>query len=406
MDTNPLFTMALGLTPPWCVTETRFDAEAQRLDLRIAYSDSAKFPCPTCKAANCPVYDADEKRWRHMDFFQHQAFITARVPRVQCQTCGVKTIQVPWSRPGSGFTLFMEAIILELARNMPIRAIARLLSVSDKRLWRIVKHYVDAAVAKIECHSLRRVGIDETSARKRHDYISLFYDLDERRMVFATDGRHAGTVGEFSDFLRAHKGDPLKVREASCDMSPAFIGGVAKHLPNASVTFDRFHVMRVITDAVDKIRRSEWKKDKTVKGTRYLLLTSAEHLNATQEARLAEVMQRNAPLAEAYRLKETFRDFYRQPNYASGRGFLKAWVTMVHRSGLEPMAKAAATVQRHWQGILHWMVSRVSNGVMEALASLVQAAKRKARGYRNHETFILMAYLIAGKLDLRSTHTK
>jgi transposase len=406
MDTNPLFTVALGLKPPWQVIETRFDAEQKRLDLTLGYTDSARFPCPSCSAANCPVYDAEDKQWRHLDFFQHQAYITARVPRVQCKVCGVKLVTVPWARPGSGFTLLMEAMILELARNMPVRAIGRLLSVNDRRLWRVIKHYVEDAVERIDCRRVRRVGVDETSARKHHDYISMFFDLDERRLVFATEGRHAGTIGEFADFLDDHGGSPTAVREVSCDMSPAFIKGINEHLPDAAITFDRFHVMRVITDAVDAVRRMEWRRDRTVKGSRYLLLKSPENLNAIQEARLAELMQRNATLAEAYRLKETFRDFYQQRDYASGRGFLKGWITMVHRSGLEPMKRAADTIRRHWQGILHWMVSKVSNGVMEALASLVQAAKRKARGYRNHSTFILMAYLIAGRLDLAKTHTK
>lgn len=406
MDTNPLFTMALGLVEPWRVVETRFDAAEKRLDLRLAYADSARFACPGCGGANCAVYDAEDKQWRHLDFFQHQAYLTARVPRVTCERCGVRQVAVPWARPGSGFTLLLEALVLELARNMPMRAIARLLDVRDKRLWRVVSHYVKKALAKADCRRVRRVGVDETSARKRQDYISLFFDLDQRRLVFATEGREASTVARFSAFLRDHRGSPETVREVSCDMSPAFIRGVTDHLPKAAITFDRFHVMRVLTDAVDAVRRSEWRRDKTVKGSRYLLLTSPEMLTPEQEARLAEVVARNAPLAEAYRLKETFRDLYRQPSYAAGRGFLKAWLTMAYRSRLEPMIKAAATVRRHWQGILHWHVSKVSNGVMEALASLVQAAKRKARGYRNHDTFVLMAYLIAGKLDLVRTHTK
>jgi transposase len=406
MDTNPLFTLALGLSAPWRVVETRFDEEQKRLDLRLAYATGAHFACPGCAAANCPVYDAEEKQWRHLDFFQHQAYLTARVPRVRCDQCGVRQVAVPWARPGSGFTLLMEALVLELARNMPMRAIARLLAVGDKRLWRVVSHYVKQALAKSDCRRVRRVGIDETSARKRHDYISLFFDLDARRLVFATPGRDAATVGRFGDFLRDHRGAETSVREVSCDMSPAFISGVRQHLPRAAITLDRFHVTRVLTDAVDAVRRSEWRSDKAVKGSRYLLLTNPESLTREQETRLAEVMARNVPLAEAYRLKETFRDLYRQPDYAAGRGFLKAWITMAYRSSLAPMIRAANTIRRHWQGILHWHVSKVTNGVMEALASLVQAAKRKARGYRNHETFVLMAYLIAGKLDLESTHTK
>ncbi len=135
-------------------------------------------------------------------------------------------------------------------------------------------------------------------------------------------------------------------------MSPAFISGVRDHLPNAAVTFDRFHVMRVLSDAVDAVRRSEWRSDRTVKGCRYLFLTTPENLSDEQEERLSVAIKRNATFAEAYRLKQTFRDLYQQPTYAAGRGFLKAWITMAHRSGLEPMQKAADTIRAHWQGIL------------------------------------------------------
>jgi transposase len=194
MDTNPLFTMALGLVPPWKVTETRLDPAQQRLDLRIGYTDSAHFPCPSCGAADCRVYDAEEKRWRHMDFFQHHAFITARVPRVTCRSCGVKTVAVPWARPGSGFTLLMEALILELARQMPVRAIARLIGVRDKRLWRMIKHYVEQALAKVDLRRLRRIGVDETSARGWKSWTRTFPSL---RGPHGT--RHATRVNRVAD---------------------------------------------------------------------------------------------------------------------------------------------------------------------------------------------------------------
>jgi transposase len=161
--------------------------------------------------------------------------------------------------------------------------------------------------------------------------------------------------------------------------------------------------MKIITGAVDAVRRSEWRKDKTVKGSRYALLKNPENLTARQEAALVEIVTRNAPLVEAYRLKETFRDLYRQPDWTSARGFLKAWVLAARRSGLEPMMKAAETIKAHWHGVLRWHATKISNRIMDGLTSLIQAAKRKARGYRNHDAFICLAYLIAGKLEL-GTH--
>lgn len=325
------------------------------------------------------------------------------MPRITCAACGVRLVAVPWARPGSNFTLLMEALLLELVRQMPVHGVAKLTGISDSALWRVINHYVDEAVKQIDCSQLVQVGVDETSARKGHDYISCFFDMDARRLVFATEGREHAVVAAFARFLGAHNGDSGAVREVSCDMSPAFIKGVRENLPNADVTFDKFHVTKVLGDALEKVRRSEWRKDKTVKGGRWALLKNPENLTERQREQLNDITTRNAALAEAYRLKETFRDFYRQPDLASATGFLKGWIAVAEQSAIKPMVKAAKTLRNRGKGILRWFISHLTNAVMEGLNSLLQAAKRKARGYRLHKTFITMAYLIAGKLDFGIT---
>ena len=400
MDTNPLFSAALGLSSPWSVVETRFDPATKRLDLRLDFPSGSRFTCADCGTKECAVHDTSEKTWRHLDFFQHQAFLTARVPRTRCERCGTKQVQVPWARPGSGFTLLMEALILELVRNMPVLPLARLIGVDDKTVWRVVEHYAGRAIARIDASAVKKVGVDETSAKKHHDYVTLFFDLEARRLLYVADGKDHGTVGDFAEFLEEHHGHPETVREFSCDLSQAFQKGIRENFPKAGVTFDRFHVAKILGQAVDAVRRSEWRSDKAIKGTRYLVLKNPERLTDKQGGLLREALARNANLAEAYRLKETFRDLYRQADWQAGKGFLKAWVSMALASRLAPMVKAAQTIRTHWKGILRWHRTGLNNGIMEGLNSLIQAAKRKARGYRNHRTFRLMAYLIAGKLDL------
>ena len=337
-----------------------------------------------------------------MDFFQHQAFIVARVPRVACPGCGVRQITVPWARSGSGFTLLMEGLILELARSTPVRNIAQLLRVSDNRVWRVIQHYVDDAVSRIDCSKVTAIGVDETSAKKRHDYISCFFDMDAKRLVFATEGREHQVVATIARFIGEHGGDPSAVTEVTGDISPAFIQGVRDFLPEAAVTFDRFHVAKVLGDAVERVRRTEWRSDKTVKGGRYALLKNPANLTDRQREQLQDITSRNAALAEVYRMKETFRDLYRQPDLAAAKGFLQGWIATAMTSTLKPLVKAAKTINARAKGILRWYTTRMTNAVMEGLNSLLQAAKRKARGYRLHRTFITMAYLIAGKLEIRA----
>jgi transposase len=310
-------------------------------------------------------------------------------------------VEVPWGRKESGFTLLFEAYVMKLVAHMPIAAVARLVGETDHRLWRILKFYIQGGVDRIDCSEVEAVGVDETSAKRNHDYISLFYDMRGRRLLFATDGKDADTFEEFGEFMWEHGGNILNVRELSCDMSPAFIKGARDSMDNAHVTFDRFHISKLLNEAVDKVRKSEAKKDKTIKGSMYLWLRNPENLTPSQAGKLEELKSRYGTLAEAYRLRQSFRDFYEQPDLRSARGFLKAWVTEALNSDISPIVKAANTIRRHWQGIIRWHISRINNGVLEALASLVQAAKRKARGYRNKDTLKLIAYLIAGKLDLR-----
>ena len=180
-----LFQQALGLTPPWRVERSEFDPESKQLDLYLDFPRGSTFVCPECGRSDCKAYDSQEKIWRHLDFFEHPAYLHARLPRIQCPLCGIKTVSVPWARSGSGFTLLFEAFVMVLVREMPVRAVARLVGEHDTRIWRILHHYVDYARSQADYSEVTHVGIDETSRAKRHKYISVFVDLDQPRVMFA-----------------------------------------------------------------------------------------------------------------------------------------------------------------------------------------------------------------------------
>ena len=190
MRDNDLFQLALGITSPWFVASSDFDGEKRRLDIRLDFKPGSRFDCPECNAHGCRVHDTVEKTWRHLDFFQHQAFLTARTPRIACTKCGVRLVTVPWARPGSGFTLLFEGFAMALAMHLPVAVAAkRFLKITDQRMWRIVFHYVEAAVMRMDLGHVHRVCIDETAAKRGHDYITLVVDIDGRRVVFVTQGR-------------------------------------------------------------------------------------------------------------------------------------------------------------------------------------------------------------------------
>lgn len=399
-DTN-LLQLALGLTPPWTVTRSDFDPDAKRLDIQIDFTPGSRFPCPNCGAADCPAYDTERMTWRHLNFFQYQAWLNARVPRLRCDTCGIRKAHVPWARPDSGFTLLFEALLMTMLSAMPVNSVAKMVGEHDTRLWRVLHHYVDQARARSDASDVTRVAIDETAARRGHDYITLFVDIDQARVLFATEGRDADTVAAFAEDLAAHGGDAEAISEVCIDMSPAFIKGTAEHLPNAAITFDKFHAVKIVNDAVDQVRRTEQKGQSLLRGTRYIWLRNPTNLSDRQRATLDSLPTRHLKTARAYQIRLAFQDLYHQPSAEAGAGFLKKWYFWATHSRLEPMIEAARTVKRHWDGILRWFDSKIANGLIEGINSLVQAAKAKARGYRSIRNLKAIVYLLAGKLDLK-----
>lgn len=408
MDQAQLFRAALGLAEPWRVVSVGFDKEAGRLDLSLDFPRGSRFGCPVsgCGEGSCPVHDTEKKSWRHLDFFQHQAYLHARVPRVRCSDHGVHLVDVPWARPGSGFTLLFEALLLQFAAAMPVATTARMVGEHDTRIWRVLEHYVTVLREGLDFSRVSRVGMDETSARKGHDYVSIFMDLDDPRVLFATEDRDSKTVERFAADLAAHEGDPEQVSEACADMSPAFIGGIEEHLPKAEITFDRFHVMKKLSEAIDEVRRVEQREMPELKRSRYVWLKNRSNLTPKQAETLAWLTRPSMRLAtaRAHRWREDFQGFYDQPDAAAAEAYLRRWCHGAKRSRLEPIKDFIAMVEAHWDGIVNWHRSRIANGLLEGTNSLIQAAKARARGYRSKTKMIIIIYLIAGRLPLPSIH--
>ena len=400
MEPTSLFTTALGLQPPWQVTDVRFDQDTGRIDFDVAYAKGSRFACPACEAEGQAVHDNRTRSWRHLNFFQYEAHIHAAVPRVRCSACGKTTqVPVPWARAQSGFTQLMEALVVTLCGAMPVNTVAKLLNVGDDRLWGILHHYVDEA-RTLEDHSdVSRLGVDETASRRGQNYISLFHDLDGKRLLFACEGRSQKAVEAFAEDLIAHQGDPQAIEHVCIDMSAAYIAGVAKHLPNAEVTFDAFHVIKLANEAVEEVRRKEVKTEPSLRGSRWTWLKSPENWNRRQLTDFHWLSRSRLQTANAWRLKESLRDLYASATDSVHAAMLfSAWYSWARRSRLEPFKRLALTLDKHLAGILATFDSRISNGRAEGINSLIQAAKARARGYRTTRSLIAISYLVAGNL--------
>jgi transposase len=288
---------------------------------------------------------------------------------------------------------------MALVQAMPVAVVARMVDEWDTRLWRVIHYYVETARDRVDHSDVTSVAFDETASRRGHNYVSLFVDLVRRRVLFVAEGKDAGTVDAFAKDLSAHGGNPRAVAEVCIDMSPAFIAGTAESLPNAQITFDKFHLVKLINEAVDEVRRAEQKSHTELKKSRYLWLKNPRKLSARQRTQLDSLSTSNLKTGRAYRIRLAFQELYLQPA-KNAEAFLKKWYWWATHSRLPPMIEAARMVKRHWNGILRWFHSKIANGIIEAVNSLVQAAKAKARGYRSSRNLKAIIYLIAGKLDL------
>lgn len=243
MAVDALFTSALALQAPWVVTKVDLDTAKRRIDFEVSCG-AKKLPCPGCAAEGKGIHDRIRRDWRHLDFFQYEAWLHADVPRIDCDTCGkTTTVEVPWARSGSGFTLLFEALALTLCQEMPVSQAGAMLRVDSKRLWRRIEHYVGVARAEDDMSEVNVLGIDETSARRGHDYVTVVHDLEAKRLLFMTQGKDHKTVTGFQADLLAHGGNCDQIKHVCMDMSAAYVKGVTEQFPKAQISFDRFHVI-------------------------------------------------------------------------------------------------------------------------------------------------------------------
>ena len=397
---NQLFESALGISKPWSVRGVDFNVAEKTLTIRIDFAAGTRFAVADVEGAH-PVHDTQTKRLRHLNFFQHECFLEVRVPRVRLPDGRVVLVEPDWVGKLAGFTLLFEALILAMAQQMTFAAVAKLVGESWHRVHAVCSRYVDLALAEADLSAVTAVAIDETSCRRGHNYLTIAADMNERKVVFVTEGKDAKTVATFAEYLAEHQGAPEQVRSVSIDMSPAFIKGVTEHLPNARITFDKFHVVAHASGAVDQMRRTEQRTAPSLKGLRWKLLKDRESLSDEGRADLDALIAQAATkrTARAWLYREHLREILDRKQINVVSAMLKQWCTNVLRSKVEPMKDVARMIRKHFDGIVAWTQTRQTNGFIEALNGLFQAAKRKARGYTRFATMRTVLFLIAGKLD-------
>jgi len=407
MNNRELFGMALGVSDPYFIKEIEFksnDSNTEKeLHIYIDFYRSSKFKSSDGK--NYTAYDTRQRKWRHLDFFQHVCYLHCGVPRVKNAVGKVEQIEVPWARAGSGFSLLFESFVLQLIKfEMPVNKIAKTVRENPDRMWTIFNFYVKFAYKNKDHSKVRKLGIDETSTKKGHQYITTAVDMESREVVHVVEGKGKKSIDSIKTYLESKDCAANQIKEVSLDMSAAFIAGSLESFPEAALTFDKFHVKQLLNKAMDKVRKIERKNNEYLKGHKYTFLKNKENLNEKRRKELEILLKSYPVLGESYRLKILFDDLWDITNIEDAELFLDDWCNQVNNSKIYPFMDFVKTVKRHKYGILSYAVTRLTNGILEGLNSKIQLAKRRARGYSNTDNFINMIYLITGNLNLNYPH--
>lgn len=400
MNSTEIFGLALGLKTPWEITNveiSELNDSVKELNIHIGFKRGAKFNDES--GISCSVHDTQKRTWRHLNLFEHTCKLHCAVPRIRTSDGKVRLVDVPWARSGSGFTLLFEALTMALIESeMPINKIGKLLGENAHRIWTIFNHWIGLAYQADDPSTVTQLGFDETSRRKGHNYVTVAVDMEERRVLHVVKGKDSNTIKEIKTYLETKGVDVQQIMQASIDLSPAFISGIRKHFPEASITFDRFHVVKLLNEAMDTVRQQERREHDALKGHKYTFLKNPENLSAKKQTALSEMIILYPKLGEAYRLKMLFNDLWEMPTKQMAKLFIQQWCREVELSKIKAFMDFAKTVKAHLSGIINYVETHITNAILESINNKIQMAKRRARGYRNTDNFINMIYFLCGKL--------
>lgn len=402
--------LLLGLDEAWRVVDVELGLEAQKVEIHLKSDPRYECSCSECGSA-APVHDhAPERAWRHLDTMQFETILKARIPRTNCSQCGIKTCVVPWAEPHGRFTMMFEAFAIRVLQAAASTEQARrLLGLSWSSVQRIMDRAVERGLASREVETVARVGIDEKSFGRGHDYISVLTDLDQSRVLEVSQGRdEEATNSLWETFSEKQKAN---IEAVAIDMWQAFENSVKANVPQAEVVHDRFHISKHLNEAVDKVRRQEHKAmkadgDKTLTGTKQLWLYNPENMSDEQWDRFESLKEAELKTSRAWAIREQFRWFWEYSYAGSAKKFFARWYAWASRSRLDPVKAVAKTLKRRLPNILSWFRHRISTGPSEGFNSRIQSIKSAARGFRNFLNYRTRILFFCGKLKLlpETTH--
>ena len=356
----------------------------------------------SCCGGQGPGYDTLKERcWKHVPFWGIPVSLVYAPRRVECSTCGVRVEAMPWTQGKSPLSLPLSVVLATWSKLVAWKVVGELFGFHWNTVRKAVKNVVNYGLANRDLDNLIYIGIDEISRKRGHVYHTQVYDLLEKRLLWSGEDRTSETLEAFFDYLGKDRCE--RIEAVCCDMWAPYIDAIKKRLPNALLVFDKFHIVRHLLDAVDKVRKEEAQKLKSedpelLKKSRYIWLKNPWNLTDNQKVRLSDLEKLNLKINRAYLLKEAFRKFWDYSYKAWAKKYLNRWFWWATHSRLKPMRDFAWMVRRHQDDILNYFKVPIDNGAVEGLNNKAKAISHRAYGYRTAETFKLALYHGMGKL--------
>lgn len=378
--------------------------EDGRLVAEVERIEGRPLRCGVCGLRCQQVHSRQPAReWRDLAVRDRVLILQYAPARVRCRNCGARVERIPWAARWQRVTAALALAIARLARELSWKQTAVFFEVDWKTVVAAVRQAVARGLARRRWQPLHVIGIDEVSRSKGQRYLTLVYDLERGRLVWAGENRDAETMVRFFRWLGPRRGRSIQV--VCCDMWAPYLSAVREHLSQADVVFDRFHVVQHLNFAVDQVRRECWRQlrgdEKTAfKRTRWLWLKNPWNLKRPERRRLSALCRKNLPIVRAYYLKEAFQRFWNYLYRGWAEPYLRQWLWWASHSRLEPFQNFAWMIREHLDGILAWTRLRVSNGALEGMNNKVKVVSHRAYGFRKVENYITAIWHGCGDLPL------
>lgn len=399
----------LGLESPWSYIGMRKSEYPKDTDFRERFLrgeivieidvEHRPYPCPNC-GLMCKVHQYETRFYNHLPFMGYASVIKAKVPKLRCEFCqGYPQVPVPWARPRATYTVLTEVMVFQLLCCMSVNKAARFVGLEVWSIWKMIEYRVNQALDRMDLSNVTMIFIDETSFLSGMSFITVVCDQDHR-VIYVCEGKGSSTVDGLSVWLRDHNGNPDGITVVSCDLGDAYPAGVRRNFPNACMVYDRFHVIKLFQEGMEKVLKRDMAENAELTRLRGLMRRNPANLTEEQTRKISHVLNDFKASGEAYRLKNVLSSIYDYEDKDTAGKVLDMWYQSVQASGSEEIIAKAKSIMDRREGILAFFDDRVTNGFAEGMNSLIQTTKAVARGYSVFEHFKLMIFLRNGGLKI------